>query len=152
MAELRRILLDGATVEGWTTEIVVVASTVDIHARALTLADGTTVGFDGLVVTTGLRPRWLDAVRGHVLRTLDDAVRLRAALTARPGVRLVVVGAGFIGCEVAATARGLGAHVTVVDPLPLPMVGPVGDLVGTALLARHEARGVSFHLGHDCPI
>jgi NADPH-dependent 2,4-dienoyl-CoA reductase/sulfur reductase-like enzyme len=61
---------------------------------------------------------------------------------------VVVVGAGFIGCEVAATAVGLGvAEVTVVDPLPLPMVGPLGELLGRALLKRHEERGVRFALG-----
>ncbi|WP_159062160.1 NAD(P)/FAD-dependent oxidoreductase, partial [Streptomyces caniscabiei] len=59
-----------------------------------------------------------------------------------------VVGAGFIGCEVAATAVALGvAEVTVVDPLPLPMVGPLGELLGRALLRRHEKRGVRFALG-----
>jgi NADPH-dependent 2,4-dienoyl-CoA reductase/sulfur reductase-like enzyme len=61
---------------------------------------------------------------------------------------VVVVGAGFIGCEVAATAVSLGvAEVTVVDPLPLPMVGPLGELLGRALLKRHEERGVRFVLG-----
>lgn len=122
------------------------ASTVDLDTRVLTLADGTTLGFDGLVVATGLRPHRLTG-DGHVLRTLDDAIRLRAALTERPGVRLTVVGAGFVGCEVAATARLLGADVTVVDPLPLPMVGPLGEQVAAALLARHQRRGVTFHLG-----
>ncbi|MCT2584546.1 NAD(P)/FAD-dependent oxidoreductase [Actinophytocola gossypii] len=122
------------------------ASTVDLDARAVTLADGTTLDFDGLVVATGLRPRRLTD-DGHVLRTLDDAIRLHTALTARPGTRLVVVGAGFVGCEVAATARRLGADVAVVDPLPLPMVGPLGEQLAAALLTRHEERGARFHLG-----
>lgn len=122
------------------------ASTVDLDARVLTLADGTALGFDGLVVATGLRPHRLTGA-GHVLRTIDDANRLRAALTERPDVRLVVVGAGFVGCEVAATARLLGADVTVVDPLPLPMAGPLGEQLAAALLARHRERGVRFHLG-----
>jgi 3-phenylpropionate/trans-cinnamate dioxygenase ferredoxin reductase subunit len=94
----------------------VAASTVDLDARVLSLTDGATIDFDGLVIATGLRPRRLPGAEGYVLRTLDDAVRLRAVLVERP--RLVVVGAGFIGCEVAATARKLGADVTVVDPLP----------------------------------
>lgn len=122
------------------------ASTVDLAARVLTLTDGTTLGFDGLVVATGLRPRRLTG-DGCVLRTLDDAIRLRAALTERPGRRLVVLGAGFVGCEVAATARRLGADVTVVDPLPLPMAGPLGERLAAALLARHQERGARFHLG-----
>lgn len=83
----------------------------------------------------------------HTVRTLADAQILRDALI-KPGARVVVVGAGFIGCEVAATAVGLGAaQVTVVDPLPLPMAGPLGDLLGGALLKRHEERGVRFALG-----
>ena len=83
----------------------------------------------------------------HTVRTLADAQGLRDELT-RPGVRVVVVGAGFIGCEVAATAVGLGvSQVTVVDPLPLPMVGPLGELLGEALLKRHVERGVRFALG-----
>lgn len=122
----------------------VAASTVDLTGRVLTLADGTTIDFDGLVVATGLRPRRLPGAEGHVLRTLDDAVRLRAVLVERP--RLVIVGAGFIGCEVAATARKLGAEVTVVDPLPLPMLGPLGEPLAASLLTRQH--GVKFHLGH----
>lgn len=122
------------------------ASAVDLGSRVLTLADGTTLGFDGIVVATGLRPRRLTG-DGHVLRTLDDAIRLRAALTERPGIRLVVVGAGFVGCEVAATARLLGVDVTVVDPLPLPMLGSLGEQLAAALLTRHRERGVRFHLG-----
>jgi NADPH-dependent 2,4-dienoyl-CoA reductase/sulfur reductase-like enzyme len=120
------------------------ASAVDLAARVLTLADGTTIDFDGLVVATGLRPRRLPGANGHVLRTVDDAIRLRAVLAEHP--RLVVVGAGFIGCEVAATARKLGVDVTVVDPLPLPMLGPLGEPLAASLLARQC--GVTFHLGH----
>ncbi|MDX2936557.1 NAD(P)/FAD-dependent oxidoreductase [Streptomyces ipomoeae] len=120
--------------------------------RTLDLADGDTLAFDGLVVATGMRPRRLRCpgpTEGrHTVRTLGDAQALRDALTRRPGVRVVVIGAGFIGCEVAATAVALGAReVTVVDPLPLPMVGPLGELPARALLRRHERRGVRFALG-----
>ncbi|MFD8614180.1 NAD(P)/FAD-dependent oxidoreductase [Streptomyces sp. NPDC059631] len=123
----------------------------DLDRRTVTLADGETLPYGGLVVATGTRPRRLSCpgprAGRHTVRTLDDARGLRTAL-ARPGARVVVVGAGFIGCEVAATAVALGAaEVTVVDPLPLPMVRPLGELLATALLARHERRGVRFALG-----
>ncbi len=119
--------------------------------RTVTLDDGSAVSYDGLVVATGMRPRRLGCpgplVGRHTVRTLADAQGLRDELT-RPGARVVVVGAGFIGCEVAATAVGLGVtEVTVVDPLTLPMGGPLGDLLGRALLKRHEERGVRFALG-----
>ncbi len=121
----------------------------DLDAGELTLADGSTLACDGLVVATGLRPRRLPLPGGedrrHVVRTLDDAARLRPCLT--PGARVVVVGAGFVGCEVAATARTLGAEVTVVAPETEPMLRPLGPELGAALRARHEARGVTFHLG-----
>ncbi|MEU9346967.1 FAD-dependent oxidoreductase [Streptomyces sp. NPDC048278] len=133
----------------WRLGRTVVAARLD--ERTVRLDDGTELPYDGLVVATGMRPRRLGCpgprAGRHTVRTLDDARGLRAALT-RPGVRVVVVGAGFIGCEVAATAVGLGvAEVTVVDPLPLPMAGPLGELLGRALLKRHEERGVRFALG-----
>ncbi|WP_406835628.1 NAD(P)/FAD-dependent oxidoreductase [Streptomyces sp. AHU1] len=125
--------------------------TARLDERVVELADGERLSYDGLVVATGMRPRRLRCpgplVGRHTVRTLADAQILRDALI-RPGARVVVVGAGFIGCEVAATAVGLGAaEVTVVDPLPLPMAGPLGDLLGGALLKRHEERGVRFVLG-----
>ncbi|MGW3497415.1 NAD(P)/FAD-dependent oxidoreductase [Streptomyces sp. NPDC001020] len=119
--------------------------------RVVVLEDGAELPFDGLVVATGMRPRRLRCpgplAGRHTVRTIADAQVLRDELT-RPGVRVVVVGAGFIGCEVAATAVALGAaEVTVVDPLPLPMAGPLGDLLAAALLRRHQERGVRFALG-----
>ncbi|MFH8798189.1 NAD(P)/FAD-dependent oxidoreductase [Streptomyces sp. NPDC017936] len=123
----------------------------DLDRRVVRLDDGEELPYAGLVVATGMRPRRLRCpgplAGRHTVRTLADAQGLREALT-RPGARVVVVGAGFIGCEVAATAVALGAaEVTVVDPLPLPMVGPLGDLLAKALLGRHERRGVRFALG-----
>ncbi|MFF8865119.1 NAD(P)/FAD-dependent oxidoreductase [Streptomyces sp. NPDC015139] len=123
----------------------------DLDRRVVELDDGEALPYAGLVVATGMRPRRLRCpgplAGRHTVRTLADAQGLRAELT-RPGRRVVVVGAGFIGCEVAATAVALGAaEVTVVDPLPLPMVGPLGDLLAEALLRRHEQRGVRFALG-----
>ncbi|TRO57202.1 NAD(P)/FAD-dependent oxidoreductase [Streptomyces sp. IB201691-2A2] len=133
----------------WRLGTKAVAARLD--ERTVECDDGETVRYDGLVVATGMRPRRLRCpgpLHGrHTVRTLADAQSLRDELT-RPGARVVVVGAGFIGCEVAATAVGLGVReVTVVDPLPLPMVGPLGELLGRALLKRHEERGVRFALG-----
>ncbi|WP_432188033.1 NAD(P)/FAD-dependent oxidoreductase [Streptomyces sp. Tue6028] len=133
----------------WLLGAKVVEARLD--ERTVALDDGTRLSYDGLVVATGMRPRRLRCpgplTGRHTVRTLADAQGLREELT-RPGARVVVVGAGFIGCEVAATAVGLGVReVTVVDPLPLPMVGPLGELLGQALLKRHEERGVHFELG-----
>ncbi|MFG2797048.1 NAD(P)/FAD-dependent oxidoreductase [Streptomyces pseudovenezuelae] len=133
----------------WRLGARIVASR--LAERTVSLDDGSVLPYDGLVVATGMRPRRLGCpgplTGRHTVRTIDDAQGLRDELT-RPGARVVVVGAGFIGCEVAATAVALGvAEVTVVDPLPLPMVGPLGELLGRALLKRHEERGVRFALG-----
>ncbi|QOV33933.1 FAD-dependent oxidoreductase [Streptomyces ferrugineus] len=133
----------------WRLGTRVVASR--LAERTVALDDGSELPYDGLVVATGMRPRRLRCpgplAGRHTVRTIADARELRDELT-RPAARVVVVGAGFIGCEVAATAVGLGVReVTVVDPLPLPMVGPLGDLLGRALLRRHEQRGVRFALG-----
>jgi NADPH-dependent 2,4-dienoyl-CoA reductase/sulfur reductase-like enzyme len=119
----------------------------DLSARTVTRAGGEVLGWSGLVIASGLRPRRLPVPGPDrcVIRTVDDAARVRAAL--RPGVRLVVVGAGFIGCEVAAAARGLGARVDVVAPESVPVERPLGVVVGSALRRRHEAHGVRFHLG-----
>ncbi len=126
-------------------------SASDLSAGTVTLDDGSIVEFEGLVVATGIRPRRLPipgpAEGRTVLRTLDDAHRIRAEL--RPGTRLLVMGAGFIGCEVAATARQLGADVSVVALDREPMIRPLGADLGAAMRRRHERQGVRFHLGHS---
>ena len=120
-----------------------------LRERSLLLADGAALVFEGLVVATGVRPRRLDLpgpVSGrHVLRRLDDALALRPLLG--PGVRLVVIGAGFIGCEVAASARSLGCDVTVAAPEDVPMERPLGLELGRALQRHHERHGVCFRMG-----
>lgn len=131
-------------------ELGVRAVALDVRERTVALADGRALRFDGLVVATGAAPRWLPGWSGvggvHVLRTLDDCAALRADLAAGPE-RLVVVGAGFVGCEVAATARGLGIDVTVVEPLSAPCVRAVGEEVGLVLAEVHRDHGVDLRLG-----
>lgn len=117
--------------------------------RIVTLEDGTVVPFDGMVVASGIRPRRLPipgpTAGRHVLRTLEDANELRAELVA--GANAIIMGAGFIGCETAATARKLGANVTIVALDEEPMIRPLGPDLGAAMRRRHESRGVRFHLG-----
>lgn len=121
----------------------------DLDGRVLALADGTSVRFDGLVAATGLRPRRLalpgPATGRYALRTLDDCVALRAAL--HPDARVVVAGAGFIGCEVAATARALGCRVTVVEPAAQPMLPVLGTALASAVRRHHERSGIAFRTG-----
>src|SRR5262249_59297328 len=81
----------------------------------------------------------------HVLRRLDDALALRDELAARP--RVCVIGAGFIGLEVAATCRQLGLEVSAVEPLPLPLAPKLGTGMAQALAELHLEQGVRLHLG-----
>jgi len=122
------------------------ASSLDVAAREVALADGATVGYDGLIIATGAAPRRLpdqpDVGNVHVLRTLDDSVALRAAIG--DGTRLVVIGAGFIGLEVAASARKLGAEVVVLEGLPAPLVRALGPTMGRAVAAVHGRNGVEI--------
>jgi len=124
-------------------------ASADLGARTVTLADGTSYAYDALVVATGLRPRRLPAVSPaagrHTVRTAGDAAALRREI--RPGARVVVVGGGFIGCETASTLDSLGCDVTVVEPLPVPMVRGVGLEAGASLLAHHRGAGVRFVTG-----
>ncbi|MES4903394.1 MULTISPECIES: FAD-dependent oxidoreductase [unclassified Streptomyces] len=122
---------------------------LDRSDRAIRLADGGTVRADGVVVATGAAARTLPTGHGlagvHVLRTLDDARALRADL-ARGG-SLVVVGGGFIGAEVASTARALGLEVTVVSAAPAPLTGPLGAEMGGLVSSLHADHGVRLLCG-----
>lgn len=116
---------------------------LDPADRAVVLDTGERLVSDGVVIATGAKARELSGPRltgVHTLRTLDDALELRAGL--RPGARLVVIGAGFIGAEVASTARGLGADVTVVEAAPVPLSGPLGEEMGAVCAALHAEHGV----------
>jgi NADPH-dependent 2,4-dienoyl-CoA reductase/sulfur reductase-like enzyme len=124
----------------------------DLDAHTLALDDGTDLAFDGLVIATGLRSRHLPIdwePPRYAVRDLDDNLRLRAAMQSAlaSGRRMVVVGAGFIGCEVAAVGARLGLDVTVVAPEAVPLAAQVGEQLGGALRRRHEREGVRFVLG-----
>jgi NADPH-dependent 2,4-dienoyl-CoA reductase/sulfur reductase-like enzyme len=121
------------------------ATGLDLDTREVRLADGTSVGYDALVIATGVRPRRLPGEGAHVLRTLGDALALRENLG--PGTRLVVVGAGFLGAEAAAVARGLGAEVTALEPAPVPLAHAVGAEVGAVLAQAHVDHGVDLRTG-----
>ena len=117
---------------------------LDLAAREVRTEEGA-IGFDALVVATGATPRRLPGSPGHVLRTLDDCRGLAPFL--REGATLGIVGAGLIGCEVAASARAKGAGVHLVDVLPAPLVRVLGTTVARRLLDLHTEHGVRFHLG-----
>jgi NADPH-dependent 2,4-dienoyl-CoA reductase/sulfur reductase-like enzyme len=125
----------------------VAAHDLDCAAHTVGIGDDT-VGYDGLVIATGAHPRPLpdqpDLDGIHLLRTVEDSQRLMALLGAE--ARLCVIGAGFIGAEVAATARGLGRDVTVLEALPQPMVRGVGETIGSVLARLHRTHGVDLRL------
>ena len=125
------------------------AQSVDTAARIITLADGTSLGYDELVIATGLVPKRIpsfpDVPAIRVLRSFDDALALRGhASTAK---RAVIVGAGFIGCEVAASLRALGVEVVLVEPQPAPLAGVLGEQVGQLVARLHRAEGVDVRTG-----
>lgn len=126
------------------------ATSLDTAARRLSLGDGSTIGFDGLVIATGAAPRLLPGqppLRGVLaLRTLDDSLALRALIDDGTA-RVVVVGAGFIGLEAAATARQKGCTVTVLEGGPAPLVRGLGPELGAAVASVHERHGVPIRCG-----
>jgi 3-phenylpropionate/trans-cinnamate dioxygenase ferredoxin reductase subunit len=125
---------------------------IDAARKVVRLEDREGVHYDSVLIATGGANRRLP-VRGadlegiHDLRTFEDADRIREA--ARTGGRAVVVGAGFIGCEVAASLRSFGVEVDVVEPLPAPLVRAVGLEVGALFEGIHREHGVTFHLGES---
>jgi NADPH-dependent 2,4-dienoyl-CoA reductase/sulfur reductase-like enzyme len=123
------------------------ATALDLTSHQVHLDDGDRIGFDGLIIATGVTPRRLpgsDLAGVHVLRTLDDALALRAALLTGP--RVVVVGAGFLGTEVAAAARMMGLKVTLAEPQPVP-VRPFGDRIGALVAELHRDHGTRLRCG-----
>jgi 3-phenylpropionate/trans-cinnamate dioxygenase ferredoxin reductase component len=123
------------------------ATSLDLAARSVTLGDGSRIAFDRLLLATGSRPRrptipGIDLPGVHVLRRVGDADALRPEL--RPGRRLVVIGGGWIGTEVAASARQLGAEVTLLMTGSLPLERPLGTVAATVYRDLHLEHGVSL--------
>ncbi|HYT39337.1 MAG TPA: FAD/NAD(P)-binding oxidoreductase [Acidimicrobiia bacterium] len=125
------------------------AAGLDLERRAVLVSDGEPVPFDGLVIATGASPRRIPhppALAGiHVLRTLSDCLALRAELDGGP--RVAVVGAGFIGAEVAATARSRGLEVDLVEAFPTPLANSLGPEAGAWCGQLHVDHGVRLHCG-----
>jgi NADPH-dependent 2,4-dienoyl-CoA reductase/sulfur reductase-like enzyme len=125
------------------------ALSLDLRARRVTLADGTFADYDRLIIATGARVRTLPSIAPRTgllsLRGLDDAIVLRRALMEGP--RVAVVGAGFIGLEVAASCRARGLSVTVIEPLAVPFAPIFGRTFGEMVAAMHRDHGVDLRTG-----
>lgn len=125
------------------------ASALDTAAQTLTLADGTVLAYDQHVIATGIVPKHipsfpdLDGIR--VLRSYDDSIALREH--ADSVQRAVIVGAGFIGCEVAASLRALGVDVVLVEQQPTPLATVLGEQIGHLVARFHRAEGVDVRTG-----
>jgi 3-phenylpropionate/trans-cinnamate dioxygenase ferredoxin reductase component len=124
-------------------------TSIDTAAGTVSTADGASIGYERLLIATGAEPRRLDVPGAdlagiHYLRTLADSRDLRSAL--RSASRLAVVGAGWIGSEVAASARQLGVDVALIDPMSAPLVRVLGPELGHVYLDLHREHGVSLHM------
>jgi len=124
------------------------AEAIDKDAHEVVLAGGERVGYSRLLLATGARPRRLpvpgaDLDGVHYLRTLADSDRLGSLLT--ESTRLVIIGAGWIGLEIAAAARARGAAVTVVEMAHLPLQRVLGDTIAEVFAGLHREHGVTFH-------
>ena len=133
---------------GLDVRLGVPAVGLDTEARAVELADGATVPYDdGVIIATGSATKRLpgqeDVPTVHELRTLEDSLRLRERI-ADGTARVAVIGAGFIGLEVAATARARGCAVTVLEGLPAPLIRGLGATMGAAATAVHAADGIDI--------
>lgn len=127
---------------------------IDRQDRSVTLGDGTVLPYDALLLATGAEPRRLEVpgteLAGvHHLRRLAHAEQLRGMLSllGRENGHLVIAGAGWIGLEVAAAARGYGAEVTVIEPQPTPLHSVLGPEMGSLFSDLHSGHGVRFHFG-----
>jgi 3-phenylpropionate/trans-cinnamate dioxygenase ferredoxin reductase component len=125
------------------------ALSVDTAARTVTLSDGSSIAYDELVIATGLVPKRIPSFPNlggiHVLRSFDESLALRQQAAAAR--HAVVVGAGFIGCEVAASLRGMGVEVVLVEPQPSPLASVLGEQIGSLVARLHRAEGVDVRCG-----
>ncbi|MHB1139185.1 MAG: NAD(P)/FAD-dependent oxidoreductase [Microthrixaceae bacterium] len=125
------------------------ATSLDVDARTVGLSDGSSVTADGIVLAMGAAARHLPGERPsgvHVLRTMEDCLALRADLDAGPE-RVAVIGAGFIGAEVAATCRGRGLEVTMIEAGPTPLGRVLPSTIGGFITDLHRDRGVDVRVG-----
>lgn len=125
------------------------ATHLDLERRKVSLSNGSSLSYRHLVIATGSRPRPLRILDGYEnvcsLRSLEDCIELREVLAHRP--RIAIVGAGFIGQEVAATARRLGAQVTMIEAGPSPLASVLGLEIGSWFVRLHESEGVEVLTG-----
>lgn len=130
-------------------ELGVAAVSLDVADRLVTFEGGRSITADVILIATGARARRLPAAIAppgvHVVRDLNDAVRLREEM--RAGRRLVMIGGGFIGAEVASTAVKLGLDVTIVDAAPVPLANVLGEAVAGRIAGLHQSAGVRLELG-----
>lgn len=137
---------DSVTVD---CQLGVCATGVDLPSKTLSLDTGEKLGFNRLVLATGTRARVLplcEAAGVHVLRTLDDAVAIRDRLDESP-TRVVILGGGFIGTEVASSCRQRGLDVSIVEPNPHPLGGALGAAVSSCLAEHYRDHGVDLRFG-----
>jgi NADPH-dependent 2,4-dienoyl-CoA reductase/sulfur reductase-like enzyme len=132
-----------------TLRLGTAATNIDTAAQTVTLADGTSLRYDELVIATGLVPRRIpsfpDLEGVRVLRSFDECMALRTH--ASSAKKAVVIGAGFIGCEVAASLRGLGVDVVLVEPQPTPLASVLGEQIGGLVTRLHRDEGVDVRTG-----
>jgi NADPH-dependent 2,4-dienoyl-CoA reductase/sulfur reductase-like enzyme len=127
---------------------------LDADARRIELSDGTSLEGEAFILATGVTPRRMPGTEGlgerdglFMLRTLDDSLALRAALEAVDSPRVVVIGAGFIGAEVASTCASLGCRVTVLEAMEIPLATVLGPLLGSHCASLHVSHGVDLRTG-----
>ncbi len=146
----RLSLIEPSELEALRLDLRLGAKAVSLSAHDRIVVDdaGRELAYDVCVVATGASARpspWGGGERVHLLRTLGDSARLKAAIT--PGARVVVIGAGLIGSEVASTSAKLGGQVTVIDPLRSPMAKLAGEDLAGVIESAHARHGVRAHFG-----